>query len=48
LPLLANPTVAGGPPGVEIVGISRDGSVLTYSRRYGGEDEFSIRLLDVV
>ena len=32
---------------VEIVGISRDGSILAYGRRCGGEYEFSIHLIDV-
>ena len=33
--------------GVHIVGISRDGSVLAYGVRHGGEDQFSINLMDV-
>jgi prolyl oligopeptidase len=33
--------------GVAILGISRDGSLLAYGRRYGGEDEVSVHLLDV-
>ncbi len=32
---------------VHIVGISRDGSVLAYGVRHGGEDQFSINLIDV-
>jgi prolyl oligopeptidase len=34
--------------GVHIAGISRDGSLLAYGVRHGGEDEFSIHLMDVV
>jgi prolyl oligopeptidase len=32
--------------GVHIVAVSRDGSLLLYGVRYGGEDEFSIHLMD--
>ncbi len=43
----ANTMSADGMTGVHIVGISRDGSVLAYGVRHGGEDEFSISLMDV-
>jgi hypothetical protein len=33
--------------GVHIAGVSRDGAVLAYGVRHGGEDEFSIHLIDV-
>jgi prolyl oligopeptidase len=43
----ANTVSADGMTGVHIAGISRDGSVLAYGVRHGGEDEFSINLIDV-
>jgi prolyl oligopeptidase len=43
----ANTLSTDGMTGVHIAGISRDGSVLAYGVRQGGEDEFSINLLDV-
>ncbi|HEY6298379.1 MAG TPA: prolyl oligopeptidase family serine peptidase [Candidatus Binatus sp.] len=43
----ANTMSADQMTGVHIVGISRDGSVLAYGVRHGGEDEFSINLMDV-
>ncbi len=43
----ANTLSADGMTGVHIAGISRDGSVLAYGVRLGGEDEFSINLIDV-
>ena len=43
----ANTLSADGMTGVHIAGISRDGSVLAYGVRLGGEDEFSINLMDV-
>src|SRR5713226_7464090 len=33
--------------GVHIAGLSRDGSMLLYGVRRGGEDEFEIRLMDL-
>jgi prolyl oligopeptidase len=44
----ANTLSADRMTGVHIVTISRDGSLLAYGVRQGGEDEFSINLLDVV
>ena len=43
----ANSMSADRMTGVLIAGISRDGSILAYGVRQGGEDEFSIRLFDV-
>ena len=43
----ANAMSSDGMTGVHIAGISRDGSILAYGIRQGGEDEFSIRLLEV-
>ena len=43
----ANTMSADGMTGVLIAGISRDGSVLAYGVRHGGEDQFSINLQDV-
>jgi prolyl oligopeptidase len=43
----ANTMSADQMTGVHIVGISRDGSVLAYGVRQGGEDEFSFNLMDV-
>jgi prolyl oligopeptidase len=43
----ANTMSADQMTGVLIVGISRDGSILTYGVRHGGEDEFSINLMEV-
>src|SRR5260370_3283678 len=43
----ANTMSADGMTGVHIVAICRDGSVLAYGVRHGGEDEFSINLMDV-
>jgi prolyl oligopeptidase len=43
----ANVMSADGMTGVHIAGISRDGSILAYGVRHGGEDEFAIRLFDV-
>ncbi len=43
----ANTMSADGMTGVHIAGISRDGSVLAYGVRRGGEDQFSINLMEV-
>jgi prolyl oligopeptidase len=43
----ANTMSADGMTGVHIVAISRDGSILAYGVRHGGEDEFSINLREV-
>ena len=44
---MQTPMSADGMTGVHIVAISRDGSVLAYGVRHGGEDEFSISLMEV-
>ena len=43
----ANQMSADGMTGVHIAGISRDGAVLACGVRRGGEDQFSISLMDV-
>src|SRR5579862_731095 len=43
----ANAPSADRMSSIHIVGISRDGSVLAYGVRHGGEDQFSINLIDV-
>jgi prolyl oligopeptidase len=43
----ANTMSADGITSIHIAGISRDGSILAYGTRHGGEDQFSIRLMEV-